>query len=108
MVGELSHRLVGVLVGSFHLDIDWEGRTARIDAIVVEPASRRVGIGKQLTQYFISMARKRKCVAVKARVNVNNATAQKFNESLGLARANTYEYVIDFQEPSKRVGVKGP
>ena len=98
LLAELSHNLVGILVGSYHLDIDWEGRTARIDAVIVEEASRRMGIGKRLTQYFIGMARKERCRAVKSRVNVNNVIARKFHESQGFTNANTYEFILDFQE----------
>jgi ribosomal protein S18 acetylase RimI-like enzyme len=98
LLAELSHRLVGILVGSYHLDIDWEGRTARIDAIIVEETNRKMGIGKKLTQHFIGIAKKRKCRAVKSRVNVNNIIAQKSHERLGFTKANTYEYVMDFQE----------
>jgi len=101
LLAERSRSLVGILVGSYHLDIDWEGRTARIDAIIVEEANRKMGIGKKLTQYFIGVAKKRKCRAVKSRVNINNVTAQRFHESLGFTKANTYEYVMDLQEHAR-------
>ncbi len=101
LLAELSHSLAGILVGSYHLDIDWEGRTARIDAIIVEEANRKTGIGKRLTQHFIDMARKKKCRVVKSRVNVNNAVAQKFHENMGFIKANTYEFILDFQEYTK-------
>jgi ribosomal protein S18 acetylase RimI-like enzyme len=101
LLAERSHSLVGILVGSYHLDIDWEGRTARIDAIVVQEANRKMGIGKKLAQYFIGTAKKRECRAVKSRVNLNNVTARKFHENLGFTKANTCEYILDFQEHSR-------
>jgi ribosomal protein S18 acetylase RimI-like enzyme len=78
------------------MDIDWEGKTARIVAIVVDKKHRRTGIGKQLARCFILLAEERKCKAVKSRVNRRNTEAQRFHESLGFARADTYEYVLNF------------
>lgn len=88
--------VIGILIGSYQIDIDWEGKTARIDAIVVDEKHRRTGIGKQLAHYFITLAEEQKCKAVKSRVNRKNEQAQKFHESLGFARADTYEYMLDF------------
>jgi ribosomal protein S18 acetylase RimI-like enzyme len=98
LLAEQSTKPVGILVGSYHLDIDWEGRIARIDAIIVDEPFRMRGIGKNLTSCFIAMARKKQCIAVKSRVNQNNIVAQRFHRSLGFSRADTYEYILDFQE----------
>jgi ribosomal protein S18 acetylase RimI-like enzyme len=94
--------VIGILVGSYQMDIDWEGKTARIEAIIVDKKHRRAGIGEQLARCFILLAEKQKCKAVKSRVNRKNTRAQSFHESLGFVRADTYEYVLDF--PSKLVG----
>ena len=88
--------LVGILIGSYQMDIDWEGRTARIDAIIVNEKHRRTGIGKQLAHHFFTLAKGRECKAVKSRVNIKNRTAQEFHESLGFLRADTYEYNLEF------------
>lgn len=98
LLAESCGRVVGILIGSYHIDIDWEGRTAKIDAVVVDEASRRIGIGKRLVRDFACLAQKRNCKAVKSRVNVRNEDAQKFHESLGFARTHTYEYVLNCQE----------
>ena len=95
LLAEQKHTLVGILVGSYHLDIDWEGRTARIDALIVDEAHRMRGIARKLTQHFLAMAKKKECRAVKSRVNVKNVNARKFHESLGFSRANTHEYIKD-------------
>ena len=87
--------LAGILIGSYQMDIDWEGKTARIDAIIVNEKHRRTGIGKQLAHHFFTLAKGRRCKAVKSRVNINNRTAQKFHESLGFLRADTYEYDLE-------------
>jgi ribosomal protein S18 acetylase RimI-like enzyme len=48
--------LLGILVGSYNLDIDWEGRVARIDAVVVDENYRMRGIDKILVKRFIEAA----------------------------------------------------
>jgi ribosomal protein S18 acetylase RimI-like enzyme len=88
--------VIGILIGSYQMDIDWEGKTARIDAIVVDEKHRRTGIGKQLALHFITLAEEQRCKAVKSRVNRKNEEARKFHESLSFARVDTYEYVLDF------------
>jgi ribosomal protein S18 acetylase RimI-like enzyme len=88
-------KVVGVLIGSYQMDIDWEGKTAKIDGIIVSKKHRRKGIGKQLTNRFIISAQKQGCKAVKSRVNTRNSEAQRFHESLGFERAATYEYILD-------------
>jgi L-amino acid N-acyltransferase YncA len=95
LLAESRREVVGILIGSCQMDIDWEGRTARIDAIVVSEKHRRIGIGEQLAKGFITLAHKQGCKAVKSRVNRKNEESQRFHQSLGFARADTYEYVFD-------------
>jgi GNAT superfamily N-acetyltransferase len=95
LLAQSRRGVVGILIGSCQVDIDWEGRTARIDAIVVSEKHRRSGIGKQLVSRFITLAQRQGCKAVKSRVNRKNIVAQRFHEGLGLARADTYEYALD-------------
>lgn len=95
LIAEQQHTLVGILVGSYHLDIDWEGRTARIDAIIVDEAYRMRGIARKLTQHYLALAKKKKCRAAKSRINMKNVIAQEFHESLGFSKTNTYEYIMD-------------
>jgi len=98
LLAEQQHTLIGILVGSYHLDIDWEGRTARIDAVIVDEAYRMRGIARKLTQRYLALAKKRKCKAVKSRANTKNVIAQKLHESLGFSKVNTYEYIMDLHE----------
>ena len=97
LLAQSRREVVGILIGSCQMDIDWEGRTARIDAIVVSEKLRRTGIGRQLAKSFIKLAQRQGCKAVKSRVNVKNAGAQRFHETLGFARADTYEYTLDLR-----------
>jgi|SRR5271157_2693201 len=96
LLAQFQGQVVGVLIGSWQMDIDWEAKTARIDAIIVDKKKRRAGIGKQLAHSFITQAEGQKCKAVKSRVNRKNEGAQKFHKNLGFLRADTYEYVLDF------------
>lgn len=95
LLAQSRREVVGILVGSCQMDIDWEGRTARIEAIIVGEKHRRTGTGGQLAKEFIKLAQRRGCKAVKSRVNRKNGVAQRFHESLGFARADTYEYALD-------------
>jgi len=97
MLAERSNKVIGVLVGSYHLDIDWEGRIAKIDALIVEETYRKEGIGKKLVQRFITMVRRKQCKAIKSRINRKNVVAQEFHKSLGFTEADTYEYFLDFE-----------
>ena len=95
LLAQSRRRVVGILIGSFQMDMDWEGMTARIDAIVVSEKYRRAGIGRQLVNRFVALAEGRGCKAVKSRVGGKNGRAQRFHGSLGFSRARTYEYLLD-------------
>jgi len=102
LLAEDSDKVTGVLAGSYHLDIDWEGRTAKIDAIIVNGAYRRKGIGRELAKQFMAMTKRKNYKAVKSRINTKNVIAQKFHEALGFTKTDTCEYFLDFQEPQKQ------
>ena len=87
--------VVGILVGSYHLDIDWEGKVAKIQALVVEKKHRKGGIGKKLVNRFLHEAKKDGCCAVVSRVNRKNQIACSFHERLGFKEAGTYEYILE-------------
>jgi ribosomal protein S18 acetylase RimI-like enzyme len=97
LVSEISNLVRGVLIGSYCLDIDWEGKTARIDALIVDNRYRRKGIGSALLNHFTELSKKMNCKAIKSRVNEKNKDAQGFHERLGFKRAHTHEYVSDFE-----------
>jgi L-amino acid N-acyltransferase YncA len=96
LLARTSGKLLGILVGGYNLDIDWEGRVARIDAVIVDENRRMKGIGKMLVKRFIEAAQEKNCKAVKSRINVANMISQKFHEELGFSKADTYEYVMEF------------
>jgi len=98
LLAACSNRIMGLLVGSFHLDLDWEGKIAKIDAIIVEEAYRRQGVGENLFQFFVSYARQKQCNAIVSRVNIKNVIAQVFHISLGFMKAHTLEYILDLKK----------
>ncbi|NIO37383.1 GNAT family N-acetyltransferase [Candidatus Bathyarchaeota archaeon] len=101
LLAECPNKVIGVLVGSYHLDIDWEGKTAKVDALVVHEAHRKKGIGKKLLRHFITVSRGEHCKAVKSRINRGNIIAQELHRSLGFTEAKTCEYFLDFETTSE-------
>lgn len=88
--------VVGILVRSYQMNLDREGKTAKIEALIIDEKHRRERVGKQLANYFSVLAKEQECRAIKSRINRKNKKAQKFHESLGFIRADTYEYMLDF------------
>jgi len=95
IAAEQHGKTLGVLVGSYYLDIDWEGKIAKIQALIVEEKHRKRGIGKKLVQHFIQEAKQNGCLAVRSRVNSKNKNACLFHEKLGFWEAETCEYILD-------------
>jgi ribosomal protein S18 acetylase RimI-like enzyme len=98
LIAERSSKVVGILVGSFHADMDWEGKIAKIDALIVHSDFRKTGIGRRLMLHFIKKTQRKGCKAVTSRINRRNNVAQVFHKALGFSEAYTYEYVLDLQE----------
>ncbi len=95
LVSEQHGEVRGVLIGSYYLDIDWEGKVAKIQALIVEERNRKRGVGKRLVQRFIEKAKQNGCRAVRSRVNRKNKNACLFHEKLGFGKAETYEYILE-------------
>ena len=45
----LRGEVAGILIGSYQIDIDWEGETTRIDGIIVSEKLKRKRIGRNLS-----------------------------------------------------------
>ncbi len=56
--------IVGLLIGSYRLDIDYECRAGFVDALFVSEKFRRRGIGKRLLRYFAQWAQSRNCTVL--------------------------------------------
>lgn len=95
IMAERHGRTLGVLIGSYYLDIDWEGKVAKIQALIVEEKHRKKRIGKKLVQHFTQKAKQNGCRAVRSRINRKNKNACLFHEKLGFWEAETYEYILE-------------
>jgi ribosomal protein S18 acetylase RimI-like enzyme len=61
LIAEQNQGSVGALVGNYYLDIDWEGKIAKLQAIIVDEKHQNRGIGKKLLQHFLTYAKKNNC-----------------------------------------------
>jgi N-acetylglutamate synthase-like GNAT family acetyltransferase len=61
---------LGLLIGSYRLDIDWESRAGLVDAVVTSESARKKGVGRALLLRFRDWARGRGCSALQV-VNPN-------------------------------------
>jgi len=95
LMAEQHGKTLGVLVGSYYLDIDWEGMVAKIQALIVGEKHRKKGIGKNLVQHFIEEAKQNGCRVARSRINRENKNACLFHKSLGFWQAETYEYILE-------------
>ena len=57
----IRERPIGVLIGSYRLDVDYECRAGLVDAIVIEESVRSQKIGRTLVREFTQWARDRGC-----------------------------------------------
>jgi ribosomal protein S18 acetylase RimI-like enzyme len=96
-VAEQNRKLVGAIVGSLYLDIDWEGKIAKLQAIIVDEHERRNGIGRRLYQHFLTYAKRHRARAVTARVNRRNTEALAFYEKLAFTKAETIEHITEIK-----------
>jgi GNAT superfamily N-acetyltransferase len=64
LIAASAGRPVGVLVGSYRLDMDYECRAGFIDAVVVHEDFRGKGIGRRLLTEFARWAAARGCTVL--------------------------------------------
>jgi len=95
IAAEQHGKTLGVLIGSYYLDIDWEGKVAKIQALIVKEKHRKSGISKMLVQNFIQKEKQNGCRAVRSRVNRKNKNACLFHQKLGFWEAETCEYIFE-------------
>lgn len=95
LVAEQNEKLVGSVIGNYYIDLDWEGKTAKLQAIIVDKKHRNQGIGKKLLHHFLTQAKENNCRAVTARVNRKNRKASNFYERLNFEEAETSEYILE-------------
>jgi ribosomal protein S18 acetylase RimI-like enzyme len=94
LIAEQNKKPVGTLVSNYYTDIDWEGKTAKLQAIIVDKKHRNKKIGKKLLQNLLTEAKKHNCKAITSRVNRKNKTARLFHEKLNFEKTQTNEYIL--------------
>jgi len=97
LVAEQNKELIGAIIGNYYLDLDWEDKTAKLQAIIVNEKHRNKGIGKKLFQHFLTETKKHKCRAITLRVNQKNEIASNFYEKLNFTKAETKEYILELK-----------
>lgn len=94
LIAEQDKKTIGVLVGSYYLDLDWEGKIAKLQAIIVDRKHQNQGIGRKLLKHFLKQAKEKNCRAIIARVNRKNRGSD-FYEKLDFEEAGTSEYMLE-------------
>ena len=92
-VGLIGGRIVGVLVGSHRLDIDYECRAGFVDALIVAEEHRRQGIGRLLLSRFEEWARGKGCTALQV-LNCN----REFFEHRGFRERPAVLHQVEIDE----------
>lgn len=95
-VAELSGRLIGFASVQLTESFAYTQPTAELTELFVLPGFRRGGVGSQLLSAVISHIEGRRALELFARVNERNLGAAKLYESLGLRRADHYEYRLRY------------
>jgi ribosomal protein S18 acetylase RimI-like enzyme len=95
LIAEQNQKLLGALIANYYMDLDWEGKTAKLQAIIVDQKHRNKGIGKKLLQHLLTQAKQNNCRAITARVNRKNKIARLFYEKLDFEEARTNEYTLE-------------
>ena len=79
LLAQNQSNVLGLLIGSKRLDIDWECRAALVDAVVVSDSARGQGIGKGLVREFCAWARDQDCLVLQA-INPNEGDCSTITE----------------------------
>ncbi len=67
---------------------------AIVDDVIVDEDRRGQGVGKQMMQYAMQLAREKGCYKLALSTNVKRTAAHRFYESLGFTR-HGYSYIVD-------------
>lgn len=93
LAARLDGELVGVAVISFLWTLEHGGHTAWLDEVYVEPARRGSGIGKQLVEAAMQVARDSGCIALDLEVDAGHEVAERLYERVGFRRHRRVRWV---------------
>ena len=95
-VAEVSARLVGFATVQVTESFAYVRPTAELTNLFVLPGFRRDGIGRQLLSAAIAHSEARGALELFARVNQSNSAALELYQSMGLQRADHFEYRLKY------------
>lgn len=85
--------LVGVAVISFLWTLEHGGPAAWLDEVYVEPSRRGDGIGMQLVEAAMQVARDSGCIALDLEVDPGHEAAERLYERMGFRRHQRVRWV---------------
>lgn len=89
----LDGEIVGVAVISFLWTLEHGGPAAWLDEVYVAPASRGHGIGQQLIEAAMQVARESGCIALDLEVDAGHEAAERLYERMGFKRHQRVRWV---------------
>lgn len=106
-VYEKDGKIIGVVIVSLVIheadEISSERKTLLIESIYIEEEYRRQGIGRELYEYILNVAKQMDVKALELNVWGFNENAIKFYEAVGMnVRNSRYECVLDKGEENEK------
>lgn len=93
LCARLEGALVGVAVISFLWTLEHGGPAAWLDEVYVEPARRGAGIGRQLVEAALQVARDNGCIALDLEVDPCHEAAERLYERMNFRRHRRVRWV---------------
>jgi GNAT superfamily N-acetyltransferase len=93
LCARLDRALVGVAVISFLWTLEHGGPAAWLDEVYVEPSQRGAGIGKQLVEAAMQVARDNGCIALDLEVDAGHEAAERLYERMNFKRHRRVRWV---------------
>ncbi|HKR37312.1 MAG TPA: GNAT family N-acetyltransferase, partial [Steroidobacteraceae bacterium] len=93
LTARLDGELVGVAVISFLWTLEHGGPAAWLDEVYVEPSRRGAGIGRQLVEAAMQVARDSGCIALDLEVDAGHEAAERLYERMEFRRHRRVRWV---------------
>jgi GNAT superfamily N-acetyltransferase len=93
LTARIDGELVGVAVISFLWALEHGGPAAWLDEVYVDPARRGHGIGKQLIEAAMQVARDNGCIALDLEVDAGHEAAERLYERMEFRRHRRVRWV---------------
>lgn len=95
LVAEMDHQIVGMAALAFSERFVKEGKRCRVEALVVNVAHRRKGVGRALIEHAEELARQKGCASMGLTSGVRRASegTHDFYRSLGYANEGEHAQV---------------